>query len=125
MPLAFFRDFDSVSIVKLTAEEINFAKYLTNLSWEHDNTSSNRNYAVTLELNVNLKKYMLPTAARLALGDNPDAIPVTLTEENIRALYSWDYKQLTDKSRSRYSDFKANSDYHSVRRALSEDKRYV
>lgn len=124
MPLAFFRDFDSVSIERLTKEEINVAKYLSNISYKYDN-GSNENYVVTLELNVRLKRSALPTAARLALGNNPDAVPITFTEEDIRALYPWDYGQLTGKLRDRYSDFKVNKDYHSIRKKLSKDKRYV
>ncbi|MCF6466047.1 DUF3644 domain-containing protein [Clostridium sp. Cult2] len=124
MPLAFFRNFDSASIERLTKEEINVAKYLSNISYKYDN-GSNENYAVTLELNVRLKRSALPTAARLALGNNPDAVPITFTEEDIRAQYPWDYGQLTDKLRDRYSDFKVNKDYHSIRKKSSKDKRYV
>lgn len=125
MPLAFFRDFDLASVVTLTSEETNIAKYLTNLSYEYDSVSKDRKYSVTLEINVKLKRSSLSSAARLALGDNPDAIPVTLTEEDIRSLYPWDYKQLTDRLRDRYSDFKENNSYHSIRSSLIKDKRYV
>ncbi|ACL68789.1 DUF3644 domain-containing protein [Halothermothrix orenii] len=98
MPLAFFRDFDSALAVNLTSEETNIAKYLTSLHHSYDKGGKNEDeYAVTLELNVRLKRSALSTAARLALGDDPDAIPVTLTEEDIRSLYPWDYKELTER----------------------------
>jgi hypothetical protein len=126
MPLSFFRDFETAKVLQLSAEESNIAKYLAKLHREHDTESSGEDgYAVVLELDVRLKRSALSTAARLVHGDDPDAMPVTFTEEDIRELYPWDYNDLTERLRHRYSDFKANNDYHSVRKPLLKDKRYV
>lgn len=125
MPLAFFRDHDTVSVIDLTVEQKNIAKYLTSLFRKQDSFSSEKGYAVTLELNVKLKRSALPTAARLVLGNNPDAIPVTLSKENIRDLYPWDYKLLTERLSERYDNFKVNKEYHSIRKDLLKDKRYT
>lgn len=126
MPLAFHKNFDSVLAVNLTSEETNIAKYLTALHNNFDTRKKDDDgYAVTLELNVRLKRSALSSAARLALGDNPDAVPVTLTEEDIRSLYPWDYKELTERLRDRYFEFKTNEKYHTIRKKLIKDKRYV
>lgn len=126
MPLAFFRDFDSAVAINLTSEETKVAKYLTVLHQNYDKGRANEeDYAVMLELNVRLKRSSLSTAARLALGDNPDAIPVTLAEEDIRSFYPWDYKKLTEKLRKRYPNFKQNQKYHTIRKGLRKDKRYM
>jgi hypothetical protein len=125
MPLAFYRNFDRASGIILTQEEANIAKYLTNLHHSHDMNSEEGKYSVTLELNVRLKRSNLSTAARLALGDNPDAIPVTISEEEINSLYPWGYKELTKRLSDRYIDFIQNSDFHRLNSQLKKDKRYV
>lgn len=125
MPLAFFREHDTVSTIALTPEQTNIAKYFTSLFRTQDNFSSKKGYAVTLELNVKLKRSSLPTAARLILGNNPSAIPVTLSEEDIRDRYPWDYKVLTERLSERYVDFKVNQKYHSIRKDLLDDKQYA
>lgn len=124
MPLAFFRDFKSASAIVLTKEEENIAKYLSILS-SKENPSVECGYSVTLELEVKLKRSDLPAAVQLTLGNNPDAIPVTLTEEDLRPMFPWDYEALTTILRKRYSDFKCNKAYHSIRKKLINDKRYV
>lgn len=43
---------------------------------------------------------------------------VTLTEEDIRERYPWDYETLTKRLRSRYTDFLANQKYHDLRQPL-------
>jgi hypothetical protein len=125
MPLAFFKDFDTAKLLQLSNEESNVAKYLAKLHREHDAAAKKDGYAVVLELDVRLKRSALSTAARLVHGDDPDATPVTFTEEDIRQLYPWDYGELTDRLRDRYSDFKANNTYHELRKPLLKDKRYV
>lgn len=125
MPLAFFRDHDTVLAVDLTTEQTNIAKYLTILLGKQDTCSSESKYAVTLELNVKLKRSALPSAARLALGNDPNAIPVALSEEDIRAQYPWDYRRLSQELSDRYDDFKVNTKYHSIRQELVKDARYA
>ena len=111
MPLAFFKEHDTATVVDLTAGQMNIAKYIADL-YEKGNGHSNENeYAITLEFDIKLKKSTLPTAARLALSDNPDAIPITLTEEDIRKQYPWSYKELTERLSKRYTDFKQNKQF--------------
>jgi hypothetical protein len=61
----------------------------------------------------------------LTVGSDPDAVPVVLSEEDIRKQYPLDYRALTDKLRSRYSDFKENAEYHKIRKRLARDERYA
>jgi hypothetical protein len=56
---------------------------------------------------------------------DPDAIPITLEEEDIRATYPWDYNILTTRLSKRYSNFKANQDYHRIRKPLESDERFA
>jgi hypothetical protein len=125
MPLAFFRDFDSAFILNLTKEETNLNKYLNILQSNCADNDKDSKYAFSLKLNVKLEKSKLPTAAKLAVGENSNAIPITLSEEERNARYPWPYSQLTEKLRNLYKDFKANSKYHNIRKKFIDDNRYV
>jgi hypothetical protein len=125
MPLSFFRDFDSAFILNLTKEETNLTKYLNTLQSNCSDNVKDSKYAFTLKLNVRLEKSKLPTAAKLAIGENPNAIPIILSEEERNARYPWSYSQLTEKLRNLYKYFKVNSKYHSIRKKFIDDNRYV
>lgn len=124
MPIAFYREFPDATIVNLSSEESNLANYISSL-YQDIEADSSEGYAVTLELDVTLKRSDLPTATRLTVGNDPDAVPVILKEEDIRKHYPWDYRQLTEKLRARYSDFSQNQKYHDIRKMIQGDKRYI
>ena len=127
-PLAFSRDFDTVSMVNLSLEEGNLAKYLAELHRDFEDLGGNE-YAVTLELDVQLKRSALPSAVQLVLGEHPEAVPVTLTEEDIRHHYPWDYNQLTIKLSERYLDPQnpnsQKKDFYSPNILNVFDKHYI
>lgn len=124
MPLAFFRSFDTATAVELTAEERNVVRLLADLHAEH-HKADDEDYSVLVEMDVRLKRSTATTAARLMLGDDPEAMAVVLKEEDIRERYPWDYEELTGRLRDRYTDFKANQEYHDIRKSLMQDPKYV
>lgn len=125
MPLAFFRDFDSALVLNLSKEERNFTDYINVLQKNCATETEDGKYAFSLNLNIRLEKSKVPTAARLELGENADAIPVTLSEEEIYKSHPWPYNKLNEILKRLYKDFKINPDYHNIRRKLLDDKRYV
>jgi hypothetical protein len=48
--------------------------------------------------------------------NDPNALRVTLTEEDIRNRFPWDYADLREKLKKRYLDFKENTKYHDLRK---------
>ena len=56
--------------------------------------------------------------------DDPDAVAVTVTEDDIRKHFPWDYAELTQSLKSRYADFLQNNTYHAVRKPLEDDERF-
>ncbi len=48
-----------------------------------------------------------------------------LTDEQIRERYPWDYRELTQRCRERYVDFKVNEKYHRIRKSLEDDQVYA
>ena len=62
---------------------------------------------------------------RSGFSNDPDATPVTLSEEDIREKYPWNYNTLTTRLRKRYLDFKENKQYHKLRKQLEGDNRFL
>ncbi len=64
-------------------------------------------------------------ATPVRVSTDPDALPVYLTEEDIRQRWPWTYDELTIQCRSRYSDFKENKKYHDLRKQLASKPAYA
>ena len=56
--------------------------------------------------------------------DDPNAVRVNLSEEDIRQQYPWDYATLTAKLKNRYIDFKMTLDYHNLRKKIAANPQY-
>jgi hypothetical protein len=61
---------------------------------------------------------------KIAGPDDSTALPVTISEEEIRRRYAWTYTDLTKELRKRYSDFKIDGQFHRTKRSLEKDTRY-
>lgn len=122
MPLTFLRGFNRTEGVSISSEERKFVDYIATLV-EAD--PSDDDFNVSLYVDVKMKRSKDGDATRFRVTNDPDAVEVQLNEENIRETYPWDYKILTERLQRRYSDFKCNSDYHSIRKELENDSRYA
>ena len=71
------------------------------------------------------KRAPTDAVARVRVTNDPTATAVTLTEEDIRTRYPWDYEDLISQLRRRYIDFVANKKYYDLRRPLMSDTRYA
>ena len=123
MPLSFLdMPLQSDAIFLKKREERNFWDYLQQLEAKTD--KSNSDYQVTANIGVNFVRSKAKDAMKVQVTSDPNATKVYMTEEQIRDKYPWDYKQLTDRCRQRYSNFKSDSEYHSLRMSLYGDERY-
>ena len=79
-----------------------------------------------MSVNVELKftKSKSKDAFPVQVTTDPTALPVNLTEEDIRERYPWDYSTLTKRCKTRYEDFKENQTYHTIRKNLENNERY-
>ena len=50
--------------------------------------------------------------------DDPNAMPVTISEEDARKAFPWTYFDLRNYLRKRYDDFKENQKFHTIRKPL-------
>jgi hypothetical protein len=81
-------------------------------------------FAVALRLSLKLERSSSIDAAKVQISKDPDAIKVTLSEEDIRESYPWDYDELCSRLRKRYSDFLANNRFHKIRKPLQQNNKY-
>jgi hypothetical protein len=75
---------------------------------------------------VELKFVRKPDANAISVvvsPNNPNAVPVTLSEEDVLKNYPWDYAQLCTALRKQ-PNFKKNQYFHRVRRPLEDDPRF-
>jgi hypothetical protein len=81
-------------------------------------------YDVALRMDLKFSRSRAEDAVPVVVTNDPSATRVTLTEEDLRDRYPWDYRTLTAQLKKRYTDFKQNAAYHEIRRPLEEDERY-
>lgn len=122
MPLAFVSSSGTAAAVVLHAGEKRFLKYVSGLQQDDHPDSP---YSVAVNVELRFVKSKAKDALAVKVTTDPNALPVRLTEEQIRDRYPWDYWQLTRHCRERYSDFKIDKNYHRVRKGLESDSRYT
>jgi len=123
MPLAFVREELRVETVNLNSDErklIDFLRSRTSTSIGAVEDGFN----VALHLDVKFSRSKSDAAQRVIVTNDPSATPVTLSEEDIREKYPWDFQILTTRLKKRYTDFSQNQHYHDLRKPLEEDDRY-
>lgn len=122
MPLAFIREIQHGEAISLNLHErklLNFIK-----SQEFDGDDETKNFNFSLDIEIKFKRVSEDRGTHVRISDDPDAIPICLTEEDIREKYPWSYDILTKRLSKRYSDFKLNQQYHTIRKPLTMDQRY-
>ena len=53
-----------------------------------------KDFNLSLDIDIRLKKVSKAGSTKVIISNSPDAIPITLEEENIREKYPWDYRQI-------------------------------
>lgn len=116
MPLAFVGLPDRAEAAVLSKEEKKFLQFLETLEPQHDDPASR--YAVTVNVELRFTRSKAKDALAVQVTADPKALPVQLTDEQIRERYPWDYLKLTAECRKRYIGFKVDNTYHSLRKML-------
>lgn len=81
-------------------------------------------YSIALHLKVKFEKTSMPTLGKVRITRDPSALAVTLSEEDIREQFPWDYRELCKQMAKRFSDFKQDAKFHGLRKPLMSDTRY-
>jgi len=80
---------------------------------------------VALRIETKLVRGKDPSAVEFRWTDDPAAPAITVREEDIFKNYPMTYKQLTERMKDRYEDFRENTRYHELRRPLEVEKKLV
>lgn len=123
LPLSFVSQGKDVQSVVVTAGEDRLMKYLQTLAASQPEPGSP--YSVAIRVEVKFERSKLATASKVQVTNDPDAVKVLLTEQDVRERWPWDYRTLGIKCTERYADFKQDSKFHKVRKPLAVDGRYV
>lgn len=124
MPIGFLPSPSGPAGIMVSNEERKIVNYLAALMKEaHDD--SVKDFHVSLDVNISFKRTSSADAATVIISNSPDAMHVTISEEDIRARYPWDYAALRDRMKQRYIDFKENEKYNVLRKKLAEDPQYM
>ena len=117
MPLGFLSQPNSATAVVLNRDERNLIAYLTKVA-QHGRDTDDPDFHVSLNVSLSFQRSKVDSAAAVFITNDPGATPVSVSEEDIRKTYPWDYSELTGRLARRYIDFKANSKYHDIRKPL-------
>jgi Protein of unknown function (DUF3644) len=123
LPLSFINANADASIVSVSSDEGKLIRYLQDLV--NSDEGNDPELHVSVRLDIRMEKSKLDNATKVSISNDPEALKVTLTEENIRGRYPWTYKELLHRMRERYADFKENPQFHSLRKLLLNDLKYM
>jgi hypothetical protein len=121
MPISFFSEAMVIKGLVLNKQEERFLDFIDIMEQKSSDTDI---YDVTININVKFIKSTTSNAIKVQLGKGEGAT-LQLTEEQIRDKYPWDYDDLVQKMKERYSNFKVNQEFHDLRKAVIEEERYV
>ncbi len=122
MPLAFIRDTNCGNVCSLNLHEQKLLQYFSSNEFVGDDETKDFNFMLDIE--IRFKRVSDNIGTLINISSSPNAVPVLLTEENIREKYPWSHEVLATRLSKRYTDFKVNKKYHDIKRKLQSDKRY-
>lgn len=123
LPLSFISGSDEIDSVVVSPDESRLISYLQKLA-EADSDASSR-YSVAVRVEVKIEKSTLSSAAKVQLSKEPNAVKVTLSEQDIREKYPWDYNELCKRLAVRYTNFKQDQHFHAIRKPMLTDEKLV
>ena len=123
MPLSFVNVAQSEATV-VNSEVENLLDFLDGLERDSDRSDTERFVAIPIDLNLT-RKPRSETTRQVRITNSPDAREVRLDEEQVLLRYPLSYREMVDKCRERYSDFKTTSKFHELKKKMAEDSRFA
>lgn len=122
MPFAFTDQLMDVENLQLSPEEQNFIKLIEKLS--ADSMPEGSPYSVVINVQLQLSKAKSSSIAKAILSNDPNAIPLALSDEQLLDKYRLTYDELTRRCQKRYTDFIVNKQYHDLRREIAKSPKF-
>jgi hypothetical protein len=126
MPIGFLPSGEAATAITLSNQEQKVVNYLATLM-KGGHEGGVQDFHVSLDVNISFKRTSAAAANAIIVTNDPDdpnAMHVNISEEDIRKQYPWDYQTLTEKLKNRYIDFKKNNKYHELRKKLAVNPQY-
>lgn len=124
MPISFFRGFDEAPGIMLNPKEKKVLDYINQFERIYDEGDVG-SYNLTLRIDIKLQKVKSDSALPIQYSADSNATKIIITELDISEKYPWDYKNLTTRLTRRFKNFKQNSSYHIIRKALETEERFA
>lgn len=115
MPLAYVDnkiDVDSAS----SPEAQNFIQLIKH---KLENENKGEEYDIAIKIELKFQKGNSFTSTNVKYDEN--GIPVTMSEEDIRKRYPFTYKEVIDKAKNRYSDFKCGTKFNNIMKSVKQN----
>ena len=123
MPIAFLQNITSAKGVNINSAERNLLSYVNYIEKSVNDDVSN-DFNLSLDIVINVRRVSEKEEMTVRLSNDPDAIKISLSEEDIREKYPLDYKILTTRLRKKYPNFVENQMYHEIRKSLEKLEKY-
>lgn len=128
MPISFFHPHELESF-SIHSEDVQHKNLLNYIADKEDKFPSDldEKHNISLILHTKFVRSNSIDAMNVRIDNaNPKAIPVKITaEKHFANKYPWAYTEnLLPQLKSRYSDFKINSDFHKLKNKLEEDEKF-
>lgn len=126
MPMTFFHEFEAIKSFSVNSnkEQIeNLLKYISEKEKAAPSDES-KEFNISLKLETKFVKSTSTDSLLVNYSNDPDAIKINVQEEDALKNYPYDYDKLTAALSKRYTDFKANQQYHNIRKPLMKIKKY-
>ncbi len=124
MPIGFVPAPGTATAIAVAKDEGRLVNYLARLI-AAGAPDANGTYNVALEVNLSFRRSATAAISSVAVSNDPNAARVQLTEEDIRQRFPWDYAELVQHCRNRYTDFKVTDKFHQIRKPLMANRSLV
>jgi len=102
----------------ITDEAENYIEFLKSKIENIDN--EDQEYDIAISIDIDFKKSN--SIGQIGFNYDPNGIPISLKEEDIKAKYPLIHKEICNKSRNRYVDFKQNEKFYTIMANIKKDK---
>jgi len=125
IPISFFHAFETIKPVSTTLYTDQTKRLLEFIdSLEEKESEQDSQQYVTLKFETSLVRDKDASAVEFRWTDDPNAPVINIREEDVLKNYPMTYRNLVNKMRKRYDDFLENKKFHTLRKALYNEKKY-
>ncbi len=127
MPLSFHTPSEILESLRSEKQPIAVRRLLNHIETaERENPPDEDSiFSVTMEVKLKFVRTAEQDAIPVRLDhDDPSAMTVVISEDDIRIQFPWEYAELTRRLKKRYGDFLQNTKYHKIRKHLEENNKF-